>query len=179
MAPINSSDITVLFTWGITNTIQKCTNTPPWSLVLRWVRTEGKKTEPQLELFTAHDDDDDDELPEVWNDSLLVESGHRGRLVHTAHLRDTSNYQHTPLPQRQTTRECQVCADTHHVLYFGRYGDKLVGLCLAVLWDELHIGNPKHPSKIGSTVAFPADWRDSQLWGSVYQLYNIYKDEQV
>lgn len=43
------------------------------------------------------------------------------------------------------------------MLYIGCHEDKLMGLGLAVLWDELHVGNPKHPSEIDSAVAFLAD----------------------
>lgn len=37
------------------------------------------------------------------------------------------------------------------------HGHKLLGVCLPVLRNKLHVGNTEHPGKIHSSVTFPAN----------------------
>lgn len=43
------------------------------------------------------------------------------------------------------------------MLYFVCHGYELMGFCLTVLGDKLHIGNTEHPRKVCATVTFPAN----------------------
>lgn len=43
------------------------------------------------------------------------------------------------------------------MLDFVCHGHKLLGVCLTVLRDKLHVGDTEHPRKIHTAVTFPAD----------------------
>lgn len=94
-------------------------------------------------------------VPEVRDDGLLVESGHSGRPVDRTDLQGkASSAEGTPSPPPPPSPRL-LC--THHMLYFGRHGYKLVRLLLAILGDELHVGDTEHPGEVHAAVAFPAD----------------------
>lgn len=47
--------------------------------------------------------------------------------------------------------------NAYHMLYFGRHGHELSRLLLAILGDELHVGDAEHPGEVHAAVALPAN----------------------
>lgn len=79
MAPTHSSHTAGLLSRGTTNTIQKWTRTPPLLLLL-------SETGKDKDVLFSGDSQWTQRIPEVRDDGLLVESGHRGRPVHRTDL---------------------------------------------------------------------------------------------